>query len=40
MYLGSDYFQRHRSLDLSHEQKQVYLRELDSGLMGYTYLEN
>ncbi|MEK7989894.1 MAG: biosynthetic arginine decarboxylase [Thiotrichaceae bacterium] len=38
--LRHEYRKRIYATTLSHEQKQAYLRELDSGLMGYTYLEN
>ncbi|MCV6637886.1 biosynthetic arginine decarboxylase [Candidatus Albibeggiatoa sp. nov. NOAA] len=38
--LRHEYRKRIYASSLNHNQKQAYLRELDSGLMGYTYLEN
>ncbi len=37
--LRHEYRKRIHATSLKNEQKQAYLRELDSGLMGYTYLE-
>jgi len=37
--LRNTYRKRLQAAPLTAEQRQIYLRELESGLMGYTYLE-
>ncbi|MDY6994051.1 MAG: hypothetical protein SVR94_15805 [Pseudomonadota bacterium] len=38
-FLRNTYRKRLQAASLTAQQRQTYLRELDAGLIGYTYLE-